>query len=100
MHVAGTAERARALADVKAGERVEVVDIVFETIRELCPTLGIHLGDVLHCQRRTARDMLLLRGDGGQVTVDRFYASFVEIRTVDQSRLAPLSGRARPVVPS
>ncbi len=99
MQFAGT-ERVRALAEVKTGERVEVVDIVFDTIRELCPTLGIHLGDVFRCRERTSHAVLLMRGDGAQVEVDRFYASFVQVRTVDQTRLAPLAGKVKSVLAS
>lgn len=100
MHFAGTAKRAKALAEVKAGERIEVVEIVFDTIRELCPTLGIHLGDVFRCRERTSRAVMLMRGDGAQVVVDRFYASFVQVRSVDQTRLAPLAGKRKTALAS
>lgn len=98
MHFAGTAKRAKALAEVKTGERVEVVEIVFDTIRELCPTLRV--GDVFRCKERTSRAVMLSRGDGAQVVVDRFYASFVQVRSVDQTRLAPLAGKRKTALAS
>jgi hypothetical protein len=97
MQFAENAEGSRALAEVTAGERVEVVDIVFETIRELCPLLGINPGDVLRCEERTTREVLLRRGDGSHVAVDRFYASFVRIRAAEQSKFAaPAATEQRP----
>ena len=95
MQFADNAAGSRALAEVTAGERFEVVDIVFETIRELCPLLGINPGDVLRCEDRTSREVLLRRGDGRHVAVDRFYAAFVRIRTADPSRSSTPAGTDR-----
>jgi len=95
MRFAENLERSRALAEVTVGERIEVVDIVFETIRELCPLLGINPGDTLRCEERTPREVLLRRGDGRRVAVDRFYAAFVRIREIDQSSFPAIAGGDR-----
>ena len=68
------------LAEVAGGEQVEVVEILFETIRRLCPPSGLHRGDILDCEGRTSCAITLRRPDGTRVTIDPFYASFVAIR--------------------
>jgi hypothetical protein len=71
---------ARPLADILDGEQVEVVEIVFECVRRLCPPIELHPGDILSCERRTSRVIALRRHDGARVQIDPFYASFVAIR--------------------
>lgn len=69
----------RSLADVRAGEQVQVVAGVFDVVRQLCPTMGIGAGDTLQCERHSSRHVHLRHTDGREVAIDRFYASFIEI---------------------
>ena len=68
-------------ADIHAGECVVVIEIVFDTVRQFCPTIGLNPGDTYRCEGRTTRDIALRRGDGAALRIDPFYASFVAIRT-------------------
>jgi hypothetical protein len=70
------------LADVASGERFEVVEIVFDTVRQMCPTIGLHPADVLTCEGKTLRDLILRTGNGRRIVIDRFYASFVAIHLI------------------
>lgn len=72
--------RVRALADVAGGEQVQVVEIVFDSVRLWCPMIGLHPGDILDCEERTPRSIALRRRDGTRVVIDPFYASFIAIR--------------------
>lgn len=72
----------RSLADVSAGEQVQVVAGLFDVVRQLCPTAGISAGDTLQCEGKSARQVLLRRADGREVAIDRFYASFIEVQPV------------------
>jgi hypothetical protein len=58
-----------------------VVEIVFDTVRLLCPVIGLHPGDVVDCEERTPRSIALRRPDGTRVVIDPFYASFIAIRS-------------------
>jgi hypothetical protein len=69
----------RSLADVTDGELVQVAGGLFDVVRRICPTVGIHPGDTVTCQGRTLRQVLLRRTDGRDVSIDRFYASFIEV---------------------
>lgn len=71
----------RSLADARAGETVEVGDIVFESLRDYCPTVGVIRGQTLQCLGRTPDAMLLRRSDGRRITIDRCFACFVGIHT-------------------
>jgi hypothetical protein len=73
--------RVRALADVAGGEQVQVVEIVFDSVRLWCPVIGLHPGDILDCEERTPRSIALRRRDGTRVVIDPFYASFIAIRS-------------------
>ena len=75
----------RPLSDVDDGEQVQVVEIVFDAVRRLCPGLELNPGDVLDCVRRTPRSISLRRADGRTVVIDRFYASFIAIQSQGQS---------------
>lgn len=75
----------RSLADVRVGELVEVGDIVFESLRDLCPTLGVIRGATLRCLGRTPADVVLRRDDGQRIAVDRFYACFIGVRSAAAS---------------
>lgn len=72
----------RPLADVANGEQFEVVEIVFDMVRQICPTLGLHPTDVLTCEGKTRRDLVLRTDNGKRIVVDRFYASFVAIHLI------------------
>jgi hypothetical protein len=72
----------RPLADVANGEQFEVLEIVFDTVRQMCPTLGLHPADILTCEEKTSRDLVLRTGNGKRIVVDRFYASFVAIHLI------------------
>jgi len=74
--------------DVKIGDTVEVVDILFDRVRDLCSSSGIRAGQTLRCDRRTPFHLLLQREDGGTVKIDRFYACFVGVRPVAAGRRA------------
>lgn len=78
MHAARPQPSIRSLADARDGDSVRVGDIVFDTIRRLCPALGLAAGDVVRCERRTPQAVVLRRRDGGCVEIDPFYAAFIE----------------------
>ena len=89
----------RQLADVVRGEQVEVVEIVFDTVRQICPTLGLHPADILTCEGGTPRDLVLRTGNGKQIVVDRFYASFVAIHLIARGASFGKANQS-PAVPS
>lgn len=75
-------EPARALRDAVVGERIEVQEIVFETLRLLLPPLGVAPGETLRCVAQTPSRIVLRRADGRRIEVDPFYACFIGIRHV------------------
>ena len=81
MQVVNHDTRLRPLADVAGGEQVQVVEIVFDSVRLLCPVIGLRPGDVFDCEERTPRSIALRRRDGTRVVIDPFYASFIAIRS-------------------
>ena len=71
--------RHRSLVEAEDGEQVELGTVVFEVIRRVCDTIGVHSGDVLYCERRTPQAVVLRRDNGQCIEVDRVYAAFIEI---------------------
>ncbi|HEX6317148.1 MAG TPA: hypothetical protein VFZ73_19895 [Gemmatimonadaceae bacterium] len=74
--------RISSLAEAARGDQLQVVEVLFDIVRRLCPTLGVQPGDVLQCEARTRRDIVLRLGNGTRITVDRFYASFVAVHKI------------------
>jgi hypothetical protein len=89
----------RPLADVASGDQFEVLEIVFDTVRQMCPTLGLHPADILTCEGKTPRDLVLRTGNGKRIVVDRFYASFVAIHLIDRDASDNVAHQV-PAVPS
>jgi hypothetical protein len=94
MRLAHELEHARPLRDASEGELVEILDIVFESLRDVYPTLGIAPGQTLRCEGSTPWRIVLRRQDGRRVEVDPFYAWFIGIRHAErgphlQSHSAP-----------
>ena len=77
-------ESARALRDAVVGERIEVQEIVFETLRLLFPPLGVATGETLRCVAQTPSRIVLRREDGRRIEIDPFYACFIGIRHVPE----------------
>jgi hypothetical protein len=65
------------LADVRPGDVVEIVEILFEMVRNHCWELGIVEGDVYECVHLDREEIVLARPRGGQVAVERHCARFV-----------------------
>ena len=82
----------RPLSEVAGGERVQVVEIVFDTVRLMCPTLGLRPGDILDCETRMPYDIVLRSTNGRRVVVDRFYASFIAIQILGRTESADPDG--------
>jgi hypothetical protein len=75
----------RPLSDVNHGEQVQVVEVVFDAVRRLCPDVELHPGDILDCEARTQRSIAFRRTDGRTVVIDRFYASFIAVQSPGRS---------------
>ena len=73
------------LADISAGERVIVREIPFVSIRGLCGSHGMTLGDVVRCEVRRSHTLVLETSAGRSLELDRFYACFVEVEAVPAS---------------
>jgi hypothetical protein len=94
MRLAYQPEHARPLKDASEGELVEILDIVFESLRDVYPKLGIAPGETLRCEGCTPWRIVLRRQDGHRIEVDPFYAWFIGIRPAEhrprtRSRSAP-----------
>jgi hypothetical protein len=72
------------LVDASNGEDVEVVEILFDSIRERCVAGGVSPGMAYRCVGLTPTHVLLRGTDGHDVKVDRFYACFVGVVPADQ----------------
>jgi hypothetical protein len=82
----------RSLADVSDGEQVRVVAGLFDVVRDLCPAAGFSAGDTLRCEGHTVRHVRLRRTDGREVSIDRFYASFIEVQPVSVATVTSAQG--------
>jgi hypothetical protein len=78
------------LADVRPGDVVEIVEILFEMVRNHCWELGIVEGDVYECVHLDREEIVLARPRGGQVAVERHCARFIvtDDRTTSKERSA------------
>lgn len=78
----------RSLAEIKRDEDVEIGHIAFDAIRERCPALGLGPGAVVRCVACRDWDLILRTPDASEVVIDRFYATFIEVRPVLDVRVA------------
>lgn len=79
MYTTMQAPRHRSLVEAEDGEHVELGTVVFDIIRRVCDSMGVHSGDVVYCERRTPQTVIVRRANGQSIEVDRVYAAFIEI---------------------
>lgn len=69
----------RSLADVSAGEQVEVRDLFFDTVRSRFEPYGIRAGVTVRCVERSPAALTIVTPAGARVDVPRDHARFVEV---------------------
>lgn len=69
----------RSLADVSAGEQVEVRDLFFDAVRDRFAPYGIRAGVTVRCVERSPVDLTILTPTGTRVAVSHDHARFVEV---------------------
>ncbi len=88
------AEPLHSLAGAAPGDRVEVVHILFGSLRQRFEDVGIRVGTRMRVRERDAAGMTVELVGGSLVSVDAVHAAFVEVRPPAAD--APF----RPVVPA
>ena len=88
--------RSRSLADARLNEKVRIRDICFDVIRQRCWTAGLRVGDTVRVAKQTAHELVLSIEGRTPVTLDRFFACFVE---VGAPASAPCAVPASPIDP-
>jgi hypothetical protein len=78
----------RSLADAAPGDLVEVVHVLFGTLRQRYEPAGIRVGARLRLRERRRRKVVVELPSGSVAEVDEVHAPFVEVR--------PLSAEAAP----
>lgn len=108
MMITGRLIRSRSLADAGLNEKVRIRDICFDVIRQRCWKAGLRVGDTVRVAKQTAHELVLSIEGRTPVTLDRFFACFVEVGapasapcTIPPSSIHPLppyeySARAAP----
>lgn len=90
------------LAQAEPGEALEVVAILFGSLRERCEGMGIRIGTRMRLLERTP-DAIRLEMEGGRpVELGVLYAPFVEVLLLPQAgadRIAPAPESAPPIPP-
>lgn len=93
-HPMPSAEPLHSLAEAAPGDRVEVVHILFGSLRQRFEDLGIRVGTRMRVRERDAGGVTVELPGGALASVDAVHAAFVEVRPPAAD--APF----RPVVPA
>ncbi|HEX7238869.1 MAG TPA: hypothetical protein VF263_01275 [Longimicrobiaceae bacterium] len=80
------------LAEAEPGDHLEVVYILFGSLRKRYEATGVRVGTRLRCLERTRECVRVRLPDGGTVEVEGVHAPFVEVRPLDPER----TGHDRP----
>lgn len=86
--------RPRSLADASLDEKVRIRDIYFDVVRQRCSNSGLRVGDTVRVARQTTHELVLTMDGRTPVTLDRFFACFVEIVA---PAAAPYAGTAEAI---
>lgn len=76
---------ARSLADVPAGRTVEIVHILFDSLRQKYREAGIRAGTRARFERRTDDGIRLRLPDGSPARIAEDQARFIEVRVLPDS---------------
>ena len=68
------------LAEAAPGELVEVVHILFGSLRQRFEDVGIRVGTRVRVRERGARGLVVELAGGARAAVDAVHAAFVEVR--------------------
>lgn len=79
-HPPPAAAQLRSLADATPGTLVEVVHILFGSLRERYAAAGIRAGTLLRLRCRSAERVLVELAGGAVAEVEAVHAPFVEVR--------------------
>lgn len=84
------------LADVEPGDPLEVVHILFGSLRYRYEASGVTVGVRARCRERTPDRILLELAGGGTVQIEAVHAAFVEVAVlgVDGDRTHASRGRS------
>jgi len=77
------------LADAPVHLRVSVRSICFDVIRERCSRAGLGVGDIVQIAEQTTHELVLGVEGKACVTLDRFFACFVEVAVPDEEACTP-----------
>ena len=70
----------RSLADAPLNERLRIGEICFDVIRQRCSQAGLRISDTVRVVKQTTHELILsIDGRATPVTLDRFFACFVEV---------------------
>jgi len=70
----------RSLADAPLNERLRIGEICFDVIRQRCSQAGLRISDTVRVVKETTHELTLsIDGRATPVTLDRFFACFVEV---------------------
>ena|SRR6185312_16160327 len=70
----------RSLADAPLDERLRIREICFDVIRQRCSQAGLGISDTVRVVKQTTHELILsIDGRATPVTLDRFFACFVEV---------------------
>jgi Fe2+ transport system protein FeoA len=110
-HPRPDAEPLHSLAEAAPGDLVEVVHILFGSLRQRFEDLGIRVGTRMRVRERGEGVVTVELTGGARASVDAVHAAFVEVRPPDAPfrpvvpaprhlTVAPPSDRARSVEPT
>lgn len=82
----------QSLAEARPGDEVEVVHILFGSLRMQCEEWGVRVGTRARVVERTPDEVRLELPDGGSAAIGAIHASFVEVllRRTPEPHLHPL----------
>lgn len=83
-HPRPSATPQRSLADAAPGDRVEVVYVLFGSLRDRYEVAGIRVGTRLRVRERDHDRLLVELPGGGLAPVDAVHAPFVEVRPLPE----------------
>ena len=89
------AEPLHSLAEAVPGDRVEVVHILFGSLRQRFEDLGIRVGTRMRVREREAGTMTVELFGGALVGVDVVHAAFVEVRPAADAPFRPVAAAPR-----
>lgn len=79
-HPKPDAAHLRSLAEAAPGDLVEVVHILFGTLRQRYESAGVRVGATLRLRERNRRKVVVELPSGALAEVDEVHAPFVEVR--------------------